>query len=58
MELHYRGAVYEPAEAPVEMVQGEVIGHYRGATLRSQQPRRIAVQQPSLRVKYRGSWAQ
>jgi hypothetical protein len=58
MELHYRGAVYESAEASVETVQGEVIGHYRGATLRSQQPRRIAVQQPSLRVKYRGAWAQ
>lgn len=56
MELHYRGAVYESAEAS-ETVQGEVIGHYRGATLRSQQPRRVAVQ-PSLPVKYRGAWAQ
>jgi hypothetical protein len=57
MELHYRGAVYESAKASVETVQGEVIGHYRGATLRSQQPRRVA-QQPSFRVKYRGAWAQ
>ncbi|NJN57240.1 MAG: DUF4278 domain-containing protein [Leptolyngbyaceae cyanobacterium SL_5_9] len=58
MELHYRGATYEPAEAPIEMIQGEVIGQYRGAVLRSQQPRRIAVPQPSLRVKYRGAWAE
>lgn len=58
MELHYRGAVYESTEDPVEMVQGEVIGHYRGTTLRSEQPKRIAVRQPSLRVKYRGAWAQ
>ncbi|NJL37645.1 MAG: DUF4278 domain-containing protein [Leptolyngbyaceae cyanobacterium SM1_4_3] len=56
--MHYRGATYEPAEVPVEMIQGEVIGQYRGAVLRSQHPRRIAVPQPSLRVKYRGAWAE
>jgi hypothetical protein len=56
MELHYRGAAYETSEIPVQMVEGEVIGHYRGATLRRQQPRHVTVQQPSLRVKYRGAW--
>jgi len=37
MQLHYRGATYEPANNAVEGWEGEIIGKYRGVPVRQHQ---------------------
>lgn len=56
MELHYRGAVYEASDNALDVVEGQVIGQYRGAVLRSHDLRQSPAQQPKPRIKYRGAW--
>ncbi|HIK57227.1 MAG TPA: DUF4278 domain-containing protein [Synechococcales cyanobacterium M55_K2018_004] len=55
MELHYRGAAYETPVNQVEVIEGEVIGQYRGAALKRHEFRNIPAQ-PHPRMKYRGAW--
>lgn len=56
MQLHYRGATYEPANNAVEGWEGEVIGKYRGVPVRQHQFRNVPNQPINLRLKYRGAW--
>lgn len=55
MELHYRGAIYEAPANTVEVLEGEVIGKYRGAELKRHEFRNLPAQ-PHPRLRYRGAW--
>lgn len=56
MRLSYRGAHYETELPTFQMLEGDVIGKYRGQNLRLQYPypKHIPVPQTPLDLKYRG----
>lgn len=57
MELHYRGVAYNAGSDTLETTEGNVVGHYRGATWRMRQAK-VSPQadQSHARIKYRGAW--
>ena len=57
MRLSYRGAHYENELPTFQMLEGDVIGKYRGQNLRLQYPypKHIPVPQTPLDLKYRGA---
>ncbi|GAB4145644.1 MAG: hypothetical protein Fur0046_23340 [Cyanobacteria bacterium J069] len=55
MQLHYRGAAYEPVNNAVEGLEGEIIGKYRGVPVRQHQFRNLPAQAVDLRLTYRGA---
>ncbi|MBD2098428.1 DUF4278 domain-containing protein [Trichocoleus sp. FACHB-591] len=56
MRLSYRGAQYESELPTFQMMEGDVVGKYRGQNLRLQYPypKHIPVPQTPLDLKYRG----
>ncbi|MEP0868911.1 DUF4278 domain-containing protein [Trichocoleus desertorum AS-A10] len=56
MRLSYRGAQYESELPTFQMLEGDVVGKYRGQNLRLQYPypKHIPVPQTPLDLKYRG----
>nr|WP_290222610.1 DUF4278 domain-containing protein [Trichocoleus desertorum] len=56
MKLSYRGAHYESELPTFQMMEGDVVGKYRGQNLRLQYsyPKHIPVPQTPLDLKYRG----
>ncbi|HEY9861235.1 MAG TPA: DUF4278 domain-containing protein [Candidatus Obscuribacterales bacterium] len=56
MRLSYRGAHYESELPTFQMLEGDVVGKYRGQNLRLQYPypKHIPVPQTPLELKYRG----
>lgn len=54
MKLTYRGSQYEIATSTISTVSGNVIGKYRGFTLKTQ--RHIDVPLQSLSLLYRGAY--
>lgn len=57
MALHYRGVTYEPKPELLETTESDVVGHYRGATWRLRQPKRLPHDDHGhARLKYRGAW--
>jgi len=56
MELHYRGAIYNHTDAPVEMTDNCVISHYRGVAAKICQPKQVPTQRSTVAMKYRGAW--
>ncbi|MBW4490951.1 MAG: DUF4278 domain-containing protein [Trichocoleus desertorum ATA4-8-CV12] len=56
MRLSYRGAHYESELPTFQMLEGDVVGKYRGQNLRLQYPypKHIPVPQTPLDLKYRG----
>lgn len=54
MKLSYRGVRYDRTSTPVEMVESEGTGHYRGSNYHFTYPRHIPVPQPVVELKYRG----
>jgi hypothetical protein len=56
MKLSYRGAKYETELPTFDMMEGDIVGKYRGQAIRHRYPypRHIPVPQPSLDLKYRG----
>jgi hypothetical protein len=56
MKLSYRGVKYEAELPTFEMMEGDIVGKYRGQAIRHRYPypRHIPVPQPSLDLQYRG----
>lgn len=56
MRLSYRGAQYESELPTFQMLEGDVVGQYRGQSLRLRYPypKHIPVPQTPLDLKYRG----
>jgi hypothetical protein len=54
MKLSYRGVRYDSVSTPIDMVESEGVGHYRGSSFHFAYPRHIPVPQPALELKYRG----
>jgi Domain of unknown function (DUF4278) len=54
MKLTYRGVAYEHNPPAIDMVEGEIVGKYRGQPWRIEYPRHIPVPQPAADLKYRG----
>ena len=54
MKLTYRGVSYNYEPPPIDMMEGEVGGKYRGQPWTVSYPRHIPVPQPALSLKYRG----
>jgi hypothetical protein len=54
MQLTYRGSQYQLPTSNIQSVPGEVIGKYRGATLRTTQYANVPPSQP-LNLVYRGA---
>lgn len=58
MELHYRGAAYDAPDTGVEFTEGDIIGQYRGATLKAHRLSNPPTENAKPRMKYRGAWIQ
>ncbi len=54
MKLMYRGVSYEHEPMNIDLVESDVIGHYRGASYKVQYPRHIPVPQSLPALCYRG----
>ena len=54
MKLTYRGTQYDFTPTQVELETTETKGIYRGLEWRFRKPKKNAVQQPSLKLMYRG----
>ncbi|NET32339.1 MAG: DUF4278 domain-containing protein [Cyanothece sp. SIO1E1] len=54
MKLCYRGVDYEYSPHTLEMTESEILGQYRGRSLKFQYVRHIPVPQPILNLQYRG----
>ncbi|MDR9403206.1 MAG: DUF4278 domain-containing protein [Halothece sp. Uz-M2-17] len=54
MRLTYRGINYESETMPLETIEGEVAGTYRGQPWRYHYPRHIPELEPKLWLQYRG----
>lgn len=54
MKLSYRGVRYDSVSTPIDMVESEGTGHYRGNNFHFTYPRHIPVPQPVVELKYRG----
>jgi len=54
MKLSYRGIPYDSVSTPINMIESEAVGHYRGGNFHFAYPRHIPVPQPALELKYRG----
>ncbi|MBD2072205.1 DUF4278 domain-containing protein [Leptolyngbya sp. FACHB-671] len=54
MKLSYRGVRYDSVSTPINMVESEGTGNYRGSNFHFTYPRHIPVRQPVLELKYRG----
>ena len=54
MSLIYRGVKYEPSQTPVEMVESEVIGRYRGVALKRRTAKHSPTHRQAQGLKYRG----
>ncbi len=54
MKLMYRGVSYEHKPMHIDLVESDVIGHYRGAPYKLQYPRHIPVPQSLPALCYRG----
>lgn len=56
MKLSYRGVQYDTELPTFEMMEGDIVGKYRGQAIRHRYPypRHIPVPQPSLALQYRG----
>ncbi len=57
MELHYRGVAYNATPDAIETTESNVVGHYRGATWRMRQAKKLPQDgQSHAGLKYRGAW--
>ncbi|MBE9180729.1 DUF4278 domain-containing protein [Oculatella sp. LEGE 06141] len=54
MKLSYRGVKYDYEPTPVDLVESEVAGQYRGQAFKFGYLRHIPVPQPILNLTYRG----
>jgi hypothetical protein len=54
MRLSYRGVRYDSVSTPIDMVESEALGQYRGCGFHFTYPRHIPVPQPCFELKYRG----
>ncbi len=53
MQLNYRGTQYQKHFPPIDIVEGELGGKYRGQTWKIHYPRHMQMTQPSHELKYR-----
>lgn len=54
MKLTYRGHQYETSFSPMDMVESELTGKYRGQSVQFHYPRHVPVPKTSHPLKYRG----
>lgn len=54
MKLTYRGHQYETSFSPVDLVESELTGKYRGQSVHLHYPRHVPVPQTPHPMKYRG----
>ncbi|MEC4983028.1 MAG: DUF4278 domain-containing protein [Oscillatoria sp. PMC 1068.18] len=54
MKLSYRGIGYDRQSLSLEVLEGEIIGKYRGQDIRAKYPRHIPQLQPKVYLQYRG----
>lgn len=54
MKFCYRSVWYSRTPSVIETEEGEIIGKYRGAILRSRSPQSVPSQEHCLRGRYRG----
>lgn len=54
MKLTYRGNQYDASFPPVDVVESEITGKYRGQSVQFSYPRHIPVPQTPHSLKYRG----
>jgi hypothetical protein len=52
--LKYRGVAYSVENSPVEMVESDRVGHYRGQSYPFLRLSHLPVPQPMLKLTYRG----
>ncbi len=55
MKLSYRGIPYEQAPTSIETTEGEITGHYRGATTTFKARRETPLPDAIVSLKYRGA---
>lgn len=54
MQLKYRGATYEYNPTPVAVTDSDVVGHYRGGTVRFHRFKLPNLFHPTFELVYRG----
>lgn len=54
MRMIYRGVAYERDSTPLEMLEGDIAGKYRGNDCKYRYPRHIPQLEPKLYRQYRG----
>ncbi|WRH67277.1 MAG: DUF4278 domain-containing protein [Planktothrix sp. GU0601_MAG3] len=54
MKLTYRGHQYEASFSPIDVVESELTGKYRGRSVQFHYPRHVPVPQTPQPLKYRG----
>lgn len=54
MKLTYRGVQYDYQPPTIDMVEGDLLGKYRGNAWKARYPRHIPVPQAPMNLKYRG----